>query len=110
MTAYNELRGIEKELLDLARGITTHPGQQIILQAIRSADGSGVCIRTQLTIPGCPDPYMHTILLDGTEELTWKGGHLQPEQFRPGELPVGHDNSAWIRMQEERKKRNKKPA
>ena len=98
---YAELISLEHSLQDLARRITDHPGQQIVLQAIRSADGSDVSARAQVTIPGCADPYMHDTLLDGTERLTWKGGYLRPEQFRPGSVPAGHDDSAWIRMQKE---------
>ena len=105
MNAYEEIRAIEKNLRDLADRITHFPGQQIVMLASRSADGNAVNSRTMLTIEGSPDPYMHTTLNDGTEQLTWKGGSLRPEQFRAGEIPAGCDDSAWIRMQENQNKR-----
>lgn len=105
MSAYEEIRTIEKDLRELAARITHYPGQQIIVLASRSADGSAINSRTMLTIEGDPEPYMHTTLNDGTEQLTWKGASLRPEQFRPGQVPAGTDDSFWIRMQEERKKR-----
>lgn len=108
MNAYEEIRGLEESLRDLAGRITHYPGQQIVMLASRSADGSAVNSRTMLTIEGSPDPYMHTTLNDGTEQLTWKGGSLRPEQFRPGQIPAGMDNSAWIRMQEEHRKKIRK--
>lgn len=105
LSIYEEILSLERRLGELAGRITNHPGQQIILQAIRSAAGDAVSTRSQLTIPGSADPYMHTTLLDGTEQLTWRGCSLRPEQFRPGQVPAGTDDSVWIRMQEERKKR-----
>lgn len=108
MTAYEEIRTIEKNLRDLADRITHFPGQQIVMLASRSADGCSVNSRTVLTIEGSQEPYMHTTLNDGTEQLTWKGGSLRPEQFRPGEIPAGHDDSVWIRMQEEHRKKKRR--
>ena len=104
MSAYEEIRTIEKDLRELAARITHYPGQQIIVLASRSADGSAINSRTMLTIEGDPEPYMHTTLNDGTEQLTWKGSSLRPEQFRPGEIPAGYDDGIWIRMQEAHRK------
>ena len=105
MSAYEDIRAIEQTLRELATRITHYPGQQIMMMAIRSADGMAVSSRSILSIDGSPDPYIHVTLNDGTEQLTWKGGFLRPEQFRPGKIPAGHDDSAWIRMQEEHRRK-----
>ena len=87
--AYDRLRDIERQLHDLACAIIQDPGQQVMLLAVRSADGESVSLRAQITIPGCSDPYMHTVMNDGYEELTWKSGHIRPEQLRFSDIPVG---------------------
>ena len=104
MNTYEEIRTIEQTLRELAVRITRYPGQQITMLATRSTDGLAVSSRSILTIEGSPDPYMHTVFNDGTEQFTWKGAFLRPEQFRSGEIPVGCDDSVWIRMQEEHRK------
>lgn len=105
MNTYEEIRIIEQTLRELATRITHYPGQQIIMMAVRSADGLAVSSRSILSIEGSPDPYIHITLNDGTEQLTWKGDFLRPEQFRPGAVPAGYDDSPWIRMQEEHRRK-----
>lgn len=106
MSPYEEIRTIERELRELAERITHYPGQQIMMLASRAADGAAVNSRTILTIKGSPDPYVHITFNDGSEQLTWKGGSLRPEQFRTEGLPAGCDDSIWIRMQEEHRKKS----
>lgn len=102
--AYQEMVSLSHRLRSLAESVVRSPGGQIIIQAIRSADGSSVSIRAQVTIPGKADPYMYLIRNDGSEDTIWKGWHILPEQVRFGSVPYGCDSDVWIQMQEKHRR------